>query len=74
MGHLLDELGITVDLEQDEHLVDAVLLGKLVSFGSDDDRPRLIISSSDGLDWISAVGLVHAADTVINSPAERTDE
>lgn len=70
VGHLLDSLGVTVDLEDNEHLVDAVLIARLVPFGSDDDTPRLIMSRSDGLDWIGQVGLIHAARAVVDQPGE----
>lgn len=42
IGGLLDSLGITVDLEAGEHLVEAIVIAKLAPFGGDDNTPRLI--------------------------------
>jgi hypothetical protein len=67
IGGLLDSLGITVDVEAGEHLVEAIVIAKLAPFGGDDNTPRLIICTSAGLDWIAQLGLLRAARAVIAS-------
>ena len=69
-GPLVDALGVKVSLSEGQHLVEAVVVGKVVGF--DDGGTSLVIASSDGLDWISQRGLLAAAADVLLTDLTRS--
>jgi len=64
IGQLLDSLGVTVDLDEGDMVVDAHVLLKLVK---DDGTVSLVKAVSESLDWITLVGMLAAALHVENS-------
>jgi hypothetical protein len=64
IGQLLDALGVTIDLDEGDMVVDAHVLLKLVK---DDGTVSLVKAVSESLDWITLVGMLTAALHVENS-------
>lgn len=64
-GPLLDALGVTIDLDPDQQLTEALVIGKVADF--DSSNTILVLASSEGLDWIAQLGLLHAALQVVDS-------
>lgn len=64
IGQLLDSLGVTIDLDEGDMVVDAHVLLKLVK---DDGTVSLVKAVSETLDWITLVGMLTAALHVENS-------
>ena len=74
-GQLLDALGVTIALAEGQQLVEAVVVGKAISFADDDARgTSLVLGSSDGLDWIAQRGLVASANDVLSGDLRRNDD
>lgn len=71
---IVESLGVTLDLEDGQHVVSLVVVGKVVDFDSEDARPALILGKSEGLDWIDQRGLVYAAVEVLQSDSGYQDE
>jgi hypothetical protein len=71
IGPLLDSLAVTIDLDHNEHLTEALVISKISNFDNGETRLSL---ASNGIDWISKIGLVHAACTVVDSGIERVDD
>lgn len=65
VGALLDSLGVTMDLGEDQQLVEVVVLGKVAHF--DTGGTSVVLGNSEGLDWISQRGIVSAAQHVLDS-------
>ncbi|MCA1676601.1 MAG: hypothetical protein LC799_31990 [Actinobacteria bacterium] len=59
VGALLDALGVTIDLDANQQLTEALVIGKVADF--DGTATILVIARSEGLDWIAQLGLIHAA-------------
>lgn len=73
IGYLLDSLGITLDLAEDDLITDAVVLIKIVG---GEGGVGLGIANSEGCSWLEQLGLITAADQVIrnSSPLELKEE
>jgi hypothetical protein len=54
LGSIVDDLGVTADLRDDEVLTDVVVIGKIT---------KLLVRTS-GNDWITSLGMLHAASLV----------
>lgn len=67
---LLDNLGVTIDLGDNEHITETIVISKVVGFTT--GETRLSICSS-GIDWISKIGLVRAAARIVDSDIERVE-
>lgn len=63
IGQLLDALGVTATVEDGDMPVDALVLMKLVKA---DGSVALVQGQSETLDWISALGMLTAAQTIEN--------
>lgn len=73
-GEILDPLGLTLDVDDDQQVTEAVVIARCVSFG-EDSRTSLIVTTTPGLDWISQAGLFAAAQQVIAAqPPSFADE
>lgn len=59
LGALLDDLGIAYDLAEGELVSGAVVLLKIVL---PDGRQRLALRCSEGMDWMSKVGMLRVAE------------
>ncbi|MGW0312028.1 hypothetical protein [Streptomyces flavidovirens] len=64
IGQMLDAIGVTADLEEGDMAVDAIVILKLVK---EDGTVSLVKGRSESLDWITALGMVTAAQAVENS-------
>ncbi|MEU1071925.1 MULTISPECIES: hypothetical protein [unclassified Streptomyces] len=58
IGQLLDSLGVTVDLDEGDMVIDAHVLLKIVK---DDGTVSLMKAISESLDWVSLLGMLTAA-------------
>lgn len=58
IGQLLDSLGVTSTIAPDDLPVAALVLLKVVDATGD---VRLILAYSDGMDWITRLGMLTAA-------------
>jgi hypothetical protein len=66
IGPLLDALGVRIRLNDDQHLVEAIVIGKVVDLTTDRCHgTSMVIGTSDGLDWIGQRGLLGAARDVL---------
>ncbi len=70
IGPLLDELGVTVPLHEQDRITEVLVLAKTTNLDTGD--VALIIASND-LDWIAKAGL-HAAYGRVISQLSRRDE
>lgn len=61
IGPVLDGLGVTLDMEDDDLIASAVVLAKVVD---NDGQVALYIGVSHGLSWIDQLGLLAAAQQV----------
>jgi hypothetical protein len=73
IGPLLDALGVTIELEDNQQLTEVLVIAKSVDFTSD-DPPALVLASSDGLDWIAGRGLMYAAQYVLDQKSVERDD
>ena len=62
-GPLIDELGVTLDLEGNDRLTDVLVLGKTTDL--EDGAVGLVIAASSNLDWIAQAGLLAVAGQLI---------
>ncbi len=63
VGAQLDALGVTLDLDEHQHISDAVVLARLGD--ATDGSTALVIGASEGCDWIAQLGLLSAARIVV---------
>lgn len=63
-GPLLDNLGVTLDIEDGDQLTDVMVIGRVTDFTTGDTG--LVLATSPGLDWIAQHGLIRVAELVIN--------
>jgi hypothetical protein len=63
VGPILDGLGVTFDLDEDDLITEVVVVGK-VSRMSESGGTSIVIGTNDGMDWISQLGLLEAARQV----------
>lgn len=64
IGQLLDAIGVTADLDEGDMPVDAIVILKVIKA---DGSPSLVKGRSESLDWITALGMTTAAQTIENS-------
>jgi electron transfer flavoprotein alpha/beta subunit len=62
-GSMVDELGVTVDLDDGDRLTDVLLIGKTTDLAT--GQVGLVIAASSNLDWISQAGLLTVAQQII---------
>jgi hypothetical protein len=75
VGPLLDALGMTLSLADDQYLVEAMVIGKLVRFDGETTDTSLVLGASTGLDWVGQRGLLAVAADVLAAELSRaTDE
>lgn len=71
IGPLLEKMGVTVNLDDNEHLTEALVIAKVVEFDSGETRLSVC---SNGVDWISQIGLIHAAARISEAGIEQVQE
>ena len=64
VGQLLDALGTVADLDEGDMPVDAIVILKVVK---SDGAVSLTKGRSESLDWITALGMLTAAQSIENS-------
>jgi hypothetical protein len=64
IGQLLDTLGVQADLDEGDLPTDAFVILKIVKA---DGVVSMVNARSEGLDWITRVGMVTAAQQIENS-------
>lgn len=62
VGDLLDKLGLTLDLDDDDMVTNVVVIAKNVM---GDGQVSLIIGKSEGTTWLEQLGLIYAASDII---------
>ena len=71
LGQILDNLGVTADLDDDDLIASAVVVMSILVPG--DNAPRLTIANNDGMSWIEQAGLLRLAERICSDPPEPTD-
>lgn len=64
-GHLLDDLGVTAPLGDNDRITEVMVIAKVVELDSDDSTPILGIYTGSGTD--AKRGLIHAAREVLEA-------
>lgn len=64
IGPILDGLGVTIDLDDGDLIESALVLAKHVDA---DGLVSLSLASSDGMSWLEQLGLLAAAQQIVNS-------
>lgn len=62
-GEMIDALGVTFDLDENQHLSDVVVIGRVADLEC--GTTGLLVSTSKGIDWIIRLGMVEAARRAI---------
>jgi hypothetical protein len=68
-GPVVDALGVTLDIDDDQQVTEVLVLAKVATF-SDGGGTGLVLGSSAGLDWVAQRGLVSAAQYVLDRYAD----
>ncbi|MDH2424747.1 hypothetical protein [Sphaerisporangium sp. TRM90804] len=63
-GPVIDGLGLTLDLRTDDLVSDAIVIAKVIG---PDGIPKVVISDSHSLDWLSQYALIKAAERINDS-------
>ncbi|MFF9003676.1 hypothetical protein ACF1GW_38925 [Streptomyces achromogenes] len=72
IGQLLDSLGTTVEMDEGDLPVDALVLLKVVKA---DGAVSMVKGASDALDWLTSLGMLNAAIEIERSGFTKlTDE
>lgn len=70
IGQLLDSLGVIADLAEGDMVTDALVILKLVK---GDGAVSLYKAKSETVDWITAIGMLTAAQEIENSGYQYAD-
>jgi hypothetical protein len=62
IGDIADAHGVTIDLEDDDLITDVLVIAKVITT----DGTGLAVAASEGMDWITQLGMIHAAAREIN--------
>lgn len=68
---MLDAIGLTADIDEGDMPVDAIVVLKVIKA---DGSVSLVKGRSEAVDWITALGMVTAAQAVENSGYALADE
>ncbi|SES03503.1 hypothetical protein [Streptomyces qinglanensis] len=71
IGQMLDAIGLVADLDEGDMAMDAIVILKVIKA---DGSVHLVKGRSDAVDWITALGMVTAAQAVENSGYSLADE
>lgn len=67
----LDQMGINSRLEPGELVSDAIVVMKVITA---EGEPYVYLTNSDGLDWITAIGMMNVATDQISGGMEHEDD
>lgn len=68
LGNVLDNLGVTCDLEPTDLVCSAVVVLSVLVEG--EHNPRLTIANSDGISWVEQAGLLRLAERITSEPPD----
>ena len=68
IGDILDQLGVTADLDDGDLVSSAVVVLAILIEG--DQAPRLTIATSEGIGWIQQAGLLRLAERITSEPPD----
>jgi hypothetical protein len=68
-GPILDGLGVTFDLGDNDLIVEATVIAKVTRM-DEGGGTSVIVANSDGIDWVSQLGLIEAARRVVHDGME----
>lgn len=71
LGNLLDNLGVTAELDDTDLVSSAVVVMAVLVDG--DSNPRLTIANSDGMSWIEQAGLLRLAERICSEPPDEPE-
>lgn len=71
IGELLDARGVQADMDSDDLVSDVVVIMKVTD---GDGITGIILETSEGLDWITQLGMVDAAKTIIGAGTRYEDD
>ena len=71
IGELIDARGVTADMDSDDLVTDIVVLMKVTDA---EGNTGLILETSTNLDWITQIGMVDAAKTIIGAGTRYPDD
>lgn len=71
IGPILDGLGVTLDLDDGDLIASVIVLAKVVDA---DGLVSLYVGDSEGLSWIDQMGLLAAAQNVVQAVPFRSTE
>lgn len=74
IGSMLDQLGVTANLDEHERITDVVVLGKVAKLDASEGATRIVVSFSTNTDWITRLGLLYAGRKVIDGDMEEVEE
>jgi len=69
VGDLLDARGVTLDLEPDDLVLDAIVIARVAPAGAPSDAASVVLGNTAGMDWVTQRGLVEAGRMVIEDIA-----
>lgn len=71
-GPILDGLGVTFDLDDDDLITETTVIAKVTRM-ADGGGTSIVIANSDGIDWVSQLGLIEAARRVVHTGMEEAE-
>lgn len=72
LGSIIDGLVDAPDLNDGDLISDVVVVLKVIP--ADSMVPRLLVSGSDSTDWVTRMGMLHAAKVILDSELSEGDE
>jgi hypothetical protein len=64
LGDLIDSLGVTLNLDDDDLVSDAIIITKIINANSE---VSVSIGKSESLTWLDELGLLVAANDIVRS-------
>lgn len=71
VGDILDGLGVTLDLDDGDLVVSAVVIAKII--GESQREPAVAIGVDESCTWLDQFALVKRADQIVSAPGEVGD-
>lgn len=71
VGGLLDQQGVSLDLDDDDLVESVLVIAKVVK---PDGSVQVVLGDSVGMSWLEQLGLVTAADDIVRSNLGSEDD
>lgn len=68
VGSILDQLGVTIDLDEGDLVSSAVVVMSVLVPG--ENNARLCVALSHGMGWIEQAGMLRLAERICSEPPE----